>query len=359
VAPEGKKLVIADLSNIEGRMLAFLAGEEWKLQAFADFDTVLGKDGNWITGPQWREMVLSGETPQLELDKKGEPTRKGHDLYKLAYAASFGVKPEDVTKDQRQVGKVQELALGYAGGVGAFVTFAAGYGIDLDALAVKILDAADSTLEAESRKFLAWVKKMKGETYGLADDTFVACDVAKRGWRKGHPAITAWWGDIEKAFIAAVVEPKTIFYAGTVRMRRNKNWLRVRLPSGRELCYPSPRMVPELDEEGADTGERHIGYNGVNQFTRKWSRITTYSGKLAENFTQAAARDCLAWNMPAIEAAGYPIVLSVHDELLTETLDDPRFSSDILSAHMATVPPWAEGLPLAAAGFETYRYRKE
>lgn len=359
VAPPGKKLVIADLSNIEGRMLAFLAGEEWKLQAFADFDTVMGKDGNWITGPEWREMVLRGEPPALELDKKGEPIRKGHDLYKLAYAASFGVKPEDVTKDQRQVGKVQELALGYAGGVGAFVTFAAGYGIDLDALATKILDAADTELVQQAREFLGWIKKQKGETYGLSDDTFVACDVAKRGWRKGHPAIAAWWKQLETAFTAAVEEPTAIFNAGTVRVQRTGNWLRLRLPSGRFLCYPSPKLEAEKDDKGEETGTRRITYSGIDQFSRKWKRITTYSGKIAENATQAAARDCLAWNMPAIEAAGYEIVLSVHDELLTETPDDPRFSSDVLAAHMATVPPWAEGLPLAAAGFETARYRKD
>ena len=78
--------------------------------------------------------------------------------------------------------------------------------------------------------------------------------------------------------------------------------------------------------------------------------------KLAERFN---ARDVLAHNMPAIEAEGYRIVLSVHDELLTETPDTDEYSSDTLAAHMSTVPPWAEGLPLAAAGFETTRYRKD
>ena len=77
-----------------------------------------------------------------------------------------------------------------------------------------------------------------------------------------------------------------------------------------------------------------------------------------ENATQAFARDVLAYNMPAIEAKGYEIVLSVHDELLTETPDTEHFNADELGRMMATPPAWARGIPLAAAGFETYRYRK-
>lgn len=80
---------------------------------------------------------------------------------------------------------------------------------------------------------------------------------------------------------------------------------------------------------------------------------------IVHNCTQAFARDVLVANMPAIEAEGYEIVLSVHDELLTETPDTREFSSDRLAALMSTVPPWAKGLPLAAAGFETTRYRKD
>lgn len=78
-----------------------------------------------------------------------------------------------------------------------------------------------------------------------------------------------------------------------------------------------------------------------------------------ENTTQAFARDILAYNMPGIEAAGYEIVLSVHDELLTETPDRPEFNADVLGQMMATAPAWAQGIPLAAAGFETSRYRKD
>lgn len=315
VAPKGKKLVIADLSNIEGRGLAWLAGEEWKLKAFREFDA-----------------------------------GTGHDLYKLAYAKSFGVAPEAVTKDQRQVGKVQELALGYQGGVGAFVTFAKGYGIDLDVLAAGILPNAPRDLVDEAENFLTWLKKQtKSDTYGLADSTFVACDVVKRGWRNGHPAIAAWWPMLEQAFRDAVDNPAYTFECGTVRVRRDGSWLRIRLPSGRALCYPAPM----LNEDGECT------YMGMNQYSRRWERIKTYAGKLAENCCQAFSRDVLAFSMPAIEQAGYQITLSVHDELITETPDSDDFNHQHLAALMSTVPPWAAGLPLAAAGFTTDRYKKE
>lgn len=370
---------------------------------------------------------------------------------------------------------------GYAGGVGAFATFAAAYGLDLDALAANVLPTAPADLVDEARSFLAWMRKQpKANTFGMPDDTFVGCDVVKRGWRNGHPAIAAWWPVLEQAFRDAIDSPGYTFDCGTVKVRRDGNWLRILLPSGRYLCYPAP----EIDEQG------RCSYMGVDQYTRKWQRIHTYSGKLAENCiaggtlvvtdhgavpieqvstamrvwdgvefvshagvvpkgeqrviesfgvwmtpehmvlttegwargdtasrerrtraacglpagagrapvaagrsaqrsaqvfdildcgpltrfvcldndgqpvivhncTQAFARDVLAHNMPRIEAEGYRIVLSVHDELLTETPDSDEFSSDTLAAHMSTVPPWAEGLPLAAAGFETYRYKKD
>ena len=80
---------------------------------------------------------------------------------------------------------------------------------------------------------------------------------------------------------------------------------------------------------------------------------------MVENVTQAASRDVLAESMPFIEADGYEIVLSVHDELLTEAPDTDDYSSEVLSARMATAPDWAVGLPLAAAGFQAKRYRKD
>lgn len=314
VAPEGKKLVVADLSNIEGRVLAWLAGEEWKLQAFRDFDA-----------------------------------GTGHDLYKLAYAKSFGIKPEEVTKDNRQVGKVQELALGYEGGVGAFLTFAAAYSIDLEAMGKQAIGAIPKPILNEANSALAWTKLNKRPTFGLSDNAWLVCDSFKRSWRQAHPAIASLWKELETAAIDSVRHPGVTFTCRMLKLRRDGAWLRIRLPSGRFLCYPSP----QVDESGKLT------YMGVNQYSRKWARLSTYGGKLAENVTQAAARDVLASSMPGIEEAGFEIVLTVHDEIITEAPDTSEFDSDLLAQLMCDMPTWAAGLPLAAAGFEARRYKKD
>lgn len=313
VAPPGNKLVVADLSNIEGRGLAFLAGERWKLKAFADFDAGIGED-----------------------------------LYKVAYGRSFNVDPKEATGQKRQIGKVMELALGYEGGVAAFITFAAVYNMDLDALAAAVYATTSAQALSDAQDVWQWAVK-NDRTLGLSERVYVACEVLKRAWREAHPNTVALWQAAGEAVRLAIRNPSETFPIGPhLKARRDGKWLRIRLPSGRCLCY----LNPAVDDAG------QITYFGVNQYTRQWVRIKTYGGKLVENATQAFARDVLAYNMPAIEQAGYEIVLSVHDELLTETPDDDRFNADELARMMATVPPWARGIPLAAAGFEAYRYRK-
>ena len=320
VAPPGKKFCIADLSNIEGRKLAWLAREEWKLEAFRDFDAGIGED-----------------------------------LYKIAYSKAFGIPVEEVDNDtQRQIGKVMELALGYQGGVGAFITFAAAYSIDLEDLATKAWDTIPHKIKQQARDFMEWMygqhpKKDRADIrYGLSEKAFIVCDSFKRLWREAHPNVTSWWKELEEAARFAIANPGVRSPARSVVFQKDGTWLRCRLPSGRYLCYPHP----EVDDAG------QISYMGVNQYSRKWCRLKTYGGKLAENITQASSRDVLGYNMPAIEEAGYEICLTVHDEDITETPDTDEYSSDGLAALMSVVPPWCQGLPLAAAGYETNRYRK-
>jgi len=313
IAPPGKKLVVADLSNIEGRMLAWLASENWKLQAFRDFDNGIGSD-----------------------------------LYKLAYAKAFGVSPDSVDKEQRQIGKVMELMLGYQGGVGAFLTGAATYGFDIESMAAAAISGIPPDTLAEAQDFLLWQLDQGRGTYGLSETASLVCESFKRLWRDAHPRTASWWKELEQVCIRAVNNPGQTLTCRRHKIRRDGEWLRIRLPSGRYLCYPSPR---------AD--DNKLTYMGIDQYTRKWQRLKTYGGKIAENITQAAARDVLAESMQPIEDAGYEIVLTVHDETIAEAPDDPAYSSGGLAGLMSTVPPWADGLPLAAAGFEAYRYKKE
>lgn len=313
VAPSGKKLVIADLSNIEGRGLAFLAGERWKLKAFADFDAGVGED-----------------------------------LYKVAYGRSFNIDPKEATGQKRQIGKVMELGLGYEGGVAAFLTFAAVYRMDLSVLAAAVYETASSEAMANAKGMWKWATKQK-RTLGLPENVYVACEILKRAWRDAHPATCALWKAAGDSVRSAIKNPGETFPIGQhLKVRRDGAWLRIRLPSGRYLCY----INPEVDDDG------QITYFGVNQYTRQWGQIKTYSGKLAENFSQAFARDLLFYKTPDIEESGYQILVKIHDELLTETPDTPEFNTEALSQMMATAPSWAQGIPLAAAGFETYRYKK-
>lgn len=270
VAPAGKTLVVSDLNAIEGRVLAWLAGERWKLDAYA----------------------------------------RGDDLYVLAYASAFRKVPEDVTDAERQVGKVMELALGFGGAVGAFSTMAGNYGVN------------------------------------LPEDEVVTL---VKAWRKANPAIVKFWYALEDAFRMAATSSGNMdtWVAGSIKVSRRGSWVLLELPSGRALCYPSLRV----DDDG------QLTYLGTNQYTRKWERIKTYGGKLAENATQGCARDVLVHGMGKIEDAGpYDIIMSVYDEVVSETVDG---SVGEHSALLASVPPWSPGLPLKAAGFETQRYRKD
>lgn len=285
IAAEGKKLVVSDLEQVEARVLPWLAGEQWKLDAFAAYDRGEGLDLYSSTATR-----ILGRT----ITKK-DPERQSH-------------------------GKVVELACGYGGSVGAFLQFARLYGVDLP----------------------------PDEIYDIV-----------RAWREAHPALCDWdtglWKKLDDAARLAIENPGRVFGAGEhIAFERWRNWLKMHLPSGGFLSYADPRIIP--DEKFGDTT---VSYMGVNNYTKRWERITTYGGKLSADATQSTAREILAYNLPSIEEAGFPPVLLVHDETVTEPLDDPSFSVYKLNGLLSRCPPWAKGLPLAAGGFETYRYYKE
>lgn len=315
IAPRGSKIAVADLSNIEGRNLVWLANEDWKLDYFRKYD--------------------AGEIK--------------FDNYVAAYAKAMNIDPASVTKYMRQIGKVMELGLGYQGGVAAFLTFAATYGLDIAALADAVEAVADPAAFAAARDKYAWALK-NGYTAGLNQKEYAACEYLKTQWREGHPAVVRLWNDMDATFRLACEYHKVVLpveaSGGKIKMYGVKGWVFVNLPSGRTLCYFSPKVMPD-----------GITYLGVDSTSKTWKRQYTYGGKLVENATQAVARDVMFHSIPAIEEAGYKVIMRVHDELVTECPDSIEFSHEVLAHYMATPHEWCKDLPLAAAGFTDYRYR--
>jgi DNA polymerase len=309
VADEGKELVFPDFSGVEARWNAWLFGEEWKLEAYRAYD-------------------------------RGD----GPDLYVVAYARAFGVDPRDVTKPQRQIGKILELSMGYEGGVGAFVKMAATAKIDLASL--KDADIpADIRAEAEHNYEYALEQ---GRVKGLDADIWRACEGLKLLWRRAHPKIVWGWKNLKNAAHDAVANPGVVYKVagGRIMFKVEDRWLVMRLPSGRKIRYFEPQLR-------GDT----LYYQGVDTVTRQWGLTSTYGGKLCENEDQGGCRDFLVEAMFGFEDLAFPIIIHVHDEPVMEVLIG-SLPDAMVTRIMCTVPDWAEGFPLAIEGHRGKRYRK-
>ena len=359
-APAGKKLVVVDFAAIEARVLAWLAGEEWKMQAFRDFDTFTGR---------------------AVLNDKGEPVKErvGRDIYLLA---ADNVKEKYGIAVSRQVGKVIELAFGYQGGIGAWEAMAKGYGVDLGDSEGQDID--EITLEWCIRNWKAFCKLMafppkdprwkksiplaekhllirmsKGTSWPLLKRNALA-DSIKKAWRKAHPAIVKYWKDVQKAAVYAT-EHAGPRYVGNVCFYRQGTFLYCRLPCGRNITYCNPeiktRKVPEVDEDGEEVYRLQASFSYMRSKGKLWYREYSYGGSLVENITQATARDFLVDSMFLAEMHNYPITFHVHDEIIAE-VDTDFGSATELEGIMSQVPAWGAGCPIAAAGFEDTRYHK-
>jgi DNA polymerase bacteriophage-type len=310
-----RMLRAADFSNIEGRVLAWLAGEDWKLDAFRAFD-------------------------------RGE----GADLYKVTAGNILDKPAAEVTKLERQnVGKVSELALGYQGGVGAMMTMSGGR-VDFAGLYDMLAEKLPQFTEGAADAYV-----QRGQGVGLSAKGWQAAEIIKLAWRSTNPNIQRLWADMEAAAIAAVADPGGIYSAGRCRFRVSGSWLFMQLPSGRCLAYAYPRLTAGKTPWGKDI--QKLKFMGVDSVTGKWGLQETYGGKLVENATQAVARDVLAEALVRLDDAGWPIVLHVHDEAVTETPVDFG-STEELEQRMSSLPVWAQDLPVSAEGWSEERYRK-
>jgi DNA polymerase bacteriophage-type len=314
VASDGRKLVTSDLKNIEGRIIAWVAGEEWKLEAFRAYDR-----------------------------------KEGPDLYKIAYARAFNIDPDQIgDKDERrQIGKVMELALQYYGGVGAFCSMAEVYGLRLEHLATSAWPVIPDDFKRDAKT--AWAKAVKRRhTYELEERIWTVCHALVLMWRAAHLAICAFWGELDRACSMAIKVKNKEYYVGNyIIVDRVVNWLRIRLPSGRYLNYPSP--------QGDDYTS---SFMGIDPYTKQWKRLSTYSGKRAQNIAEGIGADILGDGLLAADTAGYNPVLSVHDEGITEPPDSDEYNDEDLNRILVSSSDWATEFPLAADGFTDYRYHK-
>ena len=141
------------------------------------------------------------------------------------------------------------------------------------------------------------------------------------------PETVSQWFELENVVRRAIAQPSKQFNCRRLNVRKDGSWLRITLPSGRVVCYPGAAVV-----------KGDITYMGVNPYSRKWQRLKTYGGKLVEYVTQAGAHDVLASNMPAVEARGYEIVLTVHDEVITKAPDKDFYFHDQLAGCSPPTP---------------------
>ena len=322
----GRRFICADFSSVEARAEAHLAGEDSVVEAF-----------------------LSGK-----------------DLYKVSASTTFNVPYEEVDKTQRQVGKTSILALGYGGGIGAYAKMAKGYNIDLETLPPLILPTAtaDELGGQWGAKSLAKSYLARTPDAEMSLEAAIACDVIKRRWRAANPNTVRFWKGLGEAAYRSVENPGQVFSYRDIKYVTHGGFLKCLMPSGRIMYYYDPQIRPvqrAWDLDSDYEGDPAITFMGMKVVdggtTRQWARLATFSARLAENVCQGYCRDLLAESMLRVEAAGYPVVLHVHDEAAAE-LPDERGSLEEFNRLMAVVPPWAVGMPLAAEGWSGARYKK-
>lgn len=298
------KMIYGNVTDTLSQLIrtAFIPGPGCHF-AVADFSAIEARVISWLSGENWRLEVF----------------RTHGKIYEASASAMFGVPIETIAKGQpnyplRAKGKIAELALGYGGGQGALINMGA--------------------------------LKM-----GLTEEELP--EIVQR-WRGSNRRIYDFWYKVQRAAQEAIQHGVITSLEKGITFSRDTEFLIVTLPSGRSLYYNHP--VIEKNEMGRD----EIYYYGLNQTNKKWTRISTWGGKLVENIVQAVARDLLANAILNLYRHGYKINFHIHDEVILEIPDeDTEKTLDDAIRLMCDLPSWAEGLPLNADGFDHALYYKK
>lgn len=283
---------------------AFIPSEGNKF-VVADFSAIEARVIAWLAGEQWVNEVFATHGR----------------IYEATASQMFNVPIERITKGNpeyslRQKGKVATLALGYQGGTSALIA-------------------------------------MGALNMGLTEEELP--DIVSR-WRQANPRIKDLWYAVEQAALTAMTTASEQAIRGLIfRLEGDliygQTFLTVQLPSGRKLFYPKPFLKEN------QFGKMAIHYYTVGQQTRKWEVTSTYGGKMTENIVQAIARDCLAETLRRIDRLGLQVVFHVHDEVIIDAPMDVTVEQ--ICDLMAEPIPWAPGLILKGAGFESKYYMKD
>jgi DNA polymerase len=245
--------------------------------------------------------------------------RNGRDPYKDFASKLFGVTYDEVTPKQRTLAKPAVLGGGYGLGAGALQAYGESMGVILT--------------EDEARDHVA-------------------------KFREEYSDIVSLWSAIDDAARDVINRAVDSATAGKVSFEWDNPFLRMHLPSGRSLAYYRPKVLMRETPWG-ETRDT-ITYEGQNQYTRKWERLSTHPGKLVENAVQAIARDVLAHGLIQLSQSGFDISWHVHDEIICEVDEEQaRIKLQDMIDLMTSPPAWGVDLPLKAAGFTGKRYRKD
>lgn len=302
----GIKLLYGNVPDTLSQLIrtAFIPSEGNKF-VVADFSAIEARVIAWLAGETWVNDVFATHGK----------------IYEATASQMFHVPIEKIAKGNpeyalRQKGKVATLALGYQGGANALIA-------------------------------------MGALNMGLSEEELP--DIVHR-WRNANPRIRDLWYAVEEAalLVMQTAQPQAIYnliFNLESDIVYGQNFLTVQLPSGRKLYYPRPFLKEN------QFGKLAIHYYTVGQQTRKWEVTSTYGGKMTENIVQAIARDCLAETLRRIDAKGLQVVFHVHDEVIIDAPMETTVGE--ICDLMAELIPWAPGLILKGAGFESNYYMKD
>jgi DNA polymerase len=287
---------------------------------------LMAPEGGILVGADWSAIegrVLPWLSGEPTADAKLELYRRGVDTYLVAASNIYGERVDDPEDPRRHIGKVAELSLGFGGGAGAFLSMARNYAVVVPAH------------EAER---------------------------IKHAWRIANPWAKRFWDALERAAGDAVRNPGAEYAAGRVTYLSDGWWLWCLLPCGRLLAYPHAKVSYE---EGPFGEQRVISCAKSSRKPKAgatdWPRMKLWGGLLSENVTQATAASLLRRALRALDdgSEAWEVVMHVHDEIVLESdLEAADAAEARLMEVMLEVPPWANGLPLAAKPWRSKRFKK-